>query len=126
VLQEVAEALKVNELVLIEGDYGEDRFSGELSLTADRLWSLEQARAEFGRGVLLRLAGGDFGNGLIHDLRDILDGATRGRCAVLVEYEQGQSVARLRLGELSIQPTVATLGRLSERLGPGRVIVEYS
>jgi DNA polymerase-3 subunit alpha len=124
-LLNVGEVLKVNELILIEGEYGEDRFSGELSLSADRIWSLEQARNEFGRGVLLRLAAADFGNGLMHELRDILGGATRGRCPVFIDYLHGESVARLRLGDLAIQPSAATLGRLAARLGGERVQVDY-
>jgi DNA polymerase-3 subunit alpha len=124
-LQAAGEALATNELVVMEGEYGEDRFSGELGLVAEKIWSLEQARREFARAVMLRLEPADFRNGLVHELQEIFDGATRGRCPVLVEYRHGLADARLRLGEIAIVPSAATLGRLQSRLGPANVWVEY-
>ncbi len=124
-LQSAGEALSRNELVVMEGEYGEDRYSGELGLVAEKIWSLEQARREFARAVMLRLEPGDFRNGLVRELQEIFDGATRGRCAVLVEYRHGLADARLRLGEIAIVPSAATLGRLQSRLGSRNVWVEY-
>jgi len=124
-LQSAGEALARNELVVMEGEYGEDRFSGELGLVAEKIWSLEQARREFARAVMLRLEPADFRNGLVHELQEIFDGATRGRCPVLVEYRHRLADARLRLGEIAIVPSAATLGRLQSRLGPANVWVEY-
>jgi hypothetical protein len=44
---------------------------------------------------------------------------------VLVEYRHGTADARLRLGEIAIVPSAATLGRLQSRLGSANVWVEY-
>jgi DNA polymerase-3 subunit alpha len=126
VLQSFGDRLVKNELAIIEGECGEDRFSGELTLTADRIWTLEQARAEFARSLVLRMEPSAVNAPMMRELKDILADASRGRSAVYIEYRQAEGTARMRLGELNIAPGGATLERLQGRLGAGNVIVEYS
>jgi DNA polymerase-3 subunit alpha len=123
--QRAADLLVRNELVVIEGDFSEDKFSGEYNLIAEKVWSLEQARQEFGRALLMRLAPEDFHNGLVSELKEIFAGASKGRCPVWVEYRQSRAEARIRLGEVAIAPTTTTIERLQSKLGRGNVWVEY-
>ncbi|MGQ0657697.1 MAG: DNA polymerase III subunit alpha [Chromatiales bacterium] len=123
--QRAANQLVKNEVAFVEGDYTEDSYSGDYNLVADRIWSLEEMRREFARFLIVRLQATEFRNGLIQELKDIFVSAQRGRCPVLVDYQQSQAAARLRLEAVAVVPSNAILERLSEKMGPANVWVEY-
>jgi DNA polymerase III subunit alpha len=54
-LERVRAWLKDDELVVIAGKVRNDEYSGGLRVSADEVWSLDEARARFGKGVNLHL-----------------------------------------------------------------------
>ena len=122
----VAEKLEVNKPVVVEGEYGPDNFSGEMSLVADKIWRLEEARAEFAKRLVLSLEQADFHNGLVNDLAGVFGPHREGGCPVWVEYLKGECRARLRFGpEWTVTPVAGLVDRLKAKLGADKVRLEY-
>ncbi|HTT07761.1 MAG TPA: DNA polymerase III subunit alpha [Gammaproteobacteria bacterium] len=125
-LQAHAGLLEVNRAVVLEGNYDQDNFTGEMALTAEKIWSLDQARAEFARRLVVTIDAERCGAGWLEDFKTMLSDQRRGACPVYVEYQRGGARARLRLGnEWLILPTGTLVDNLRRRLGDDRVHVEY-
>jgi DNA polymerase-3 subunit alpha len=126
VFQTCAEVLTRNRLVLVEGDYRADDFSGDYVMSADKVMNLDQARQEYAKAIRLRLDARRMNGDAIGELCTLLDQCRRGRCPVLIEYRGEQGVARLRLGsEWSLQPGGVLLDRLQGLLGQDGAAIEY-
>jgi DNA polymerase III subunit alpha len=54
-LERVRPWLKEDELLVIAGKVRNDEYSGGLRVSADEVWSLDEARSRFGKGVRLRV-----------------------------------------------------------------------
>jgi DNA polymerase-3 subunit alpha len=126
-LQAHAGQLEVNKAVVLEGTYDQDNFTGEMALTADKIWSLDQAREEFARRLVVTIDAEHCGADWLEDFKAMLgDQRRRGACPVYIEYQRGDACARLRLGnEWLILPSGALLDNLRRRLGNDRVRIEY-
>ncbi len=124
-----AEELLTRDAVLVvQGEIGQDDFSGNLRLVADRVWNLAQAREHFAKGLWIRWDGADR-----EDVRDQVTGLAEllrphrgGRCPVFVDYRNGQARTCLRLGnDWRVRPEDELLHRLFRRFGPDRVALRY-
>ncbi len=125
-LQTHAGLLEVNRAVVLEGTYDQDNFTGEMALTAEKIWSLDQARAEFARRLVVTIDAERCGAEWLEEFKTMLSDQRRGACPVYVEYQRGDARARLRLGnDWLILPTGALVDNLRRRLGNDRVHVEY-
>ena len=124
-LNQCGDTLTVNELIVVEGECAEDRFSSDLGLNAERMWTLEAARRELARALLLRLAEQDFRNGLLEDLKKTFERAAGGQVPVFVEYASDCGEARIRLGSKRISLSSALLSHLRNAVGSENVTVQY-
>jgi DNA polymerase III subunit alpha len=112
--QQSRELLVKDQLVVVEGSVGHDDYSGGLSMRVSQVWSLDQARGTFASCLSIRLNGGSSVSS-VGKLKSLLTQATRGECAVVIDYDRGDAAARIALGaDYAVQPTDDLLAALAD------------
>ena len=118
-------------LLVAEGNLGYDDFAGQLRLTADRLMSIEQARAEFAKNLTIQWPEPDAVEErvpalAVDELLDLLKPYRGGACPILIEYRGRSAQGTLQLGETwRVVPGEELLNRLRERVGERGVRLRY-
>ena len=113
-------------LLVAEGSLAMDDFSGSPRLTAEKLYSIDQARNAFARGLELIWQAGINGRSLTEKLSPALEPFKGGGCPVLIQYRSEQAQATVRLGdEWRVFATDELLIRLRRQLGNEAVEVKY-
>jgi DNA polymerase-3 subunit alpha len=116
-----------DKLLVIQGTLGMDDYSGGNQVTAQAIYDINQARAQFARRLVVGVEARQAGNGFVRALADILQPFREGQCRVCIDYLGGGAQARIALGDdWTVQPTDELLHRLRELAGAQRVVVEYS
>ena len=69
-------------LLVVEGQVSVDEYSGGFRMSADKLYSIDQARAAFAARLEIDVDADLAGNGFVAELKQILKPATPGRCPV--------------------------------------------
>ncbi|MDO8787495.1 MAG: DNA polymerase III subunit alpha [Sulfuritalea sp.] len=87
--------IKEDELLLVEGKVQKDDYSGGLRITADKLYTLAEARGRFARSLRLTMNGGSDAK----HLQALLAPFRNGPCPVRLSYHNGDAVAELPLPE---------------------------
>jgi len=116
-------------LLVAEGMVSLDDFSGNLRLTVDNLYSMEQARATFAKSLQLNWKV----NGhrmLPQELIGGLDNAMQpfrgGRCLVEITYQANDAAANLVFGDdWRVHPTDELVERLRRLPGMSGVLIKY-
>jgi DNA polymerase-3 subunit alpha len=121
------EQLLKDSLLVVEGSLGVDDFSGQMRLTAERLSSIEQARGQFARALILKLTAAGEKQGYADLLMDVLRPYTGGPCPVSIHYRGVSAETALLLGDAwRVMPSDELLRRLRARLGVECVTMQYS
>lgn len=117
-------------ILLFEGDVQPDDYSGELKLKVNKVFTMEEARARFSRGVLLDLCAESVPPDLPARLKSCLephryDGAG---CPVAVLYQTRERArGRIVLGpDWQVRPSDDLLARLRSEFGDERVTLSYA
>ena len=121
--------LSKDTLLVAEGPLNIDDFSGMLRLTADKLYTFEEARELYARGIILdwnistnSLSLKDF----IEGLKEALQPFTGGQCPVQISYCANEEKASLQLGdEWRVHPTDELILRLNKFLTAEKVSIKY-
>jgi DNA polymerase III subunit alpha len=116
-------------LLVAEGTVAIDDFSGNLRLSVETLYSMEQAREQFARGLQFSWKA----NGHALDTPDFIPGLQTtlqpfkgGACPVSIRYKSGKASANLQLGDAwRIHPTDELLGRLKQLSGVFGIEIKY-
>ena len=87
--------IKEDELLLVEGKVQKDDYSGGLRITADKLYTLAEARGRYARGLRLTMNGGSDAK----RLQALLAPFRNGPCPVRLNYRNADAVAELPLPE---------------------------
>ena len=120
------EVLGPDRVLVAEGELTLDERTGGASLIATRVQDLDQARALYGKRLLIQLDAGPSSEGILAGLAPVLRPFQEGPTPVYIEYRRPDASARLRLGEeWRVSPTEKLLRRLGELAGPDRVRIEY-
>jgi DNA polymerase-3 subunit alpha len=90
--------IKEDELLLIEGKVQDDAYSGGLRVTAERLYTLGEARSRFARALRLSLNGGSRAE-TAERLKAVLAPYRNGACPVRLAYRNDNAEAELTLPE---------------------------
>ncbi|MCX7156308.1 MAG: DNA polymerase III subunit alpha [Rhodocyclales bacterium] len=115
--------IKEDELLLVEGKVQKDDYSGGLRITADRLYTLGEARGRFARSLRLTMNGGSDAK----RLQALLMPFRNGPCPVRLSYRNGDAVAELPLPETwRVRLDDALLAGLADWLQPENVKVIYA
>ena len=118
----------VGELVA-EGALAIDDFSGNLRLNAETLYSMEQARESFARGLQISWMAENekiITYCFIDELKKSLQAFEGGNCPVGISYISSEASANLQLGEgWRVHPTNELLTRLKRLSGVEGIEVKY-
>ena len=115
--------IREDELLLVEGKVQKDDFSGGLRISADKLYTLAEARGRYARGLQLTMNGGSDAR----RLQALLAPFRNGPCPVRLNYRNGDAVAELPLPEnWRVRLDDALLAGLSDWLQPENVKVLYA
>jgi DNA polymerase-3 subunit alpha len=116
-----------DKVLVIQGGFGADDYTGGNQVTAQSIYDINQARELFARRLVVGIESGQAGNGFVGSLADILQPFRQGHCRVCIDYTGGAASARLALGEeWAVHPTDELLHRLRELAGKNSVQVEYA
>jgi DNA polymerase-3 subunit alpha len=127
IYSEHRELLLKDQIVIVEGEVGHDDYSGGLSVKADSVRSLLQARETYASELTIELSQDMVDDKLTDLLEQTLASAGGGSCPVSLIYCQARNRARVRLGERwRVEPSDELLQSLRDRLGSERVVLVYS
>ncbi|MBI5899307.1 MAG: DNA polymerase III subunit alpha [Rhodocyclales bacterium] len=114
--------IREDELLLVEGKVQRDDFSGGLRVSADKLYTLAEARGRYARGLRLTMNGGSDAR----RLQALLTPFRNGPCPVRLSYRNGDATAELPLPESwRVRLDDALLAGLADWLKPENVKVLY-
>ncbi len=126
VYQHYRDVLCQDKLLVVEGEVAADDYTGGHSMSVQKVYDMDQARAAFAKRLRITVSAERAGSGFPHALKDVLEPYREGRIPVFVDYQRPDATARLRLGEgWLVNPTDELLHRLSELAGESRVQVDY-
>ena len=116
-----------DKVLVIQGGFGEDDYTGGYQVTAQSIYDINQARELYARRLVVGVESGQAGNGFVGHLADILQPFCKGHCRVCIDYRGSDASARVALGEeWAVHPTDELLHRLRDLAGKDRVQVEYA
>ncbi|OHC66288.1 MAG: DNA polymerase III subunit alpha [Rhodocyclales bacterium GWA2_65_19] len=114
--------IKEDELLLVEGKVQKDDYSGGLRITADKLYTLAEARGRYARSLRLVMNGGSDAR----RLQALLAPFRNGPCPVRLSYRNGDAAAELPLPESwRVRLDDALIKGLADWLKPENVEVLY-
>ena len=114
--------IKEDELLLVEGKVQKDDYSGGLRITADKLYTLTEARGRYARSLRLTMNGASDAK----RLQALLTPFRNGPCPVRLSYRNGDAVAELPLPESwRVRLDDALIAGLNEWLKAENVKVIY-
>ncbi|WP_347987842.1 DNA polymerase III subunit alpha [Methylomonas sp. AM2-LC] len=120
--------LSKDSILIAEGSLSIDDFSNNLRMTAEKLYSMEQARDLFARSIVLELNDDKWAQErpFTTELATILKPYCGGQCPISIEYQGRQAKTTLQLGdEWRVHPTDELLIRLRRLLSSQNVQVKY-
>ncbi|PPD40868.1 MAG: DNA polymerase III subunit alpha, partial [Methylomonas sp.] len=121
--------LSKDTILIAEGSLAIDDFSNSLRMTAETLYSMEDARELFARSIVLTidLGNSDLAKDWLSRLRETLTPFRGGQCPVQIDYRTTRDKALLQLGDdWRVRPADELLIRLRRLLTAEAVSVRYS
>jgi DNA polymerase-3 subunit alpha len=113
-------------LIVVEGQVSVDEYTGGFRMSAETIYSMEQARAAFGRRLIIDLPIERTASGFVADLKQILLPSRDGKCPVYLRYRNSSAEAEIALGEgWKVAPSTALLERLTVLAGEGHIRLDY-
>lgn len=128
VFEKYRDLLAKDTLLVAEGALNIDDFTNSLRLTAEKLYSMEQAREMFARGIVLNVKPGERPENkkFTQELASILKPFCGGLCPVYIDYSNLKAKTQLQLGDdWRVHPSDELLIRLRRWLTIDAVQVKY-
>jgi len=121
------ELLKKDAVLVIEGEVSEDRFSGGLSMSAENIQSIEQARSIHAKQLRLNIQQTHTQSHFIAQLEEKLTPYRAGNCSIIIEYHREDNLStELKLGsDWQIHPKDELLQNLCTLLSNENVHLIY-
>ena len=123
--------LEKDKLLVVEGPVSYDEFNGSYRIVASTIFSINQAREKFSRGLEINIdktkANGSWSEAqLTQQLSDTLQAYREGQCPVFIQYNSGSEFTRLALGDdWKIKPSEDLLNRLKHLFSDEQINVIY-
>ncbi len=115
---------KEDEFLAVQGKISEDRFSGGLRITAERVMDIATARAAFVKALRLSMNG----QADARRLRELIEPYQQAQdsCPVVVQYAKNGALGEFRLSDAwRVRADDALRAKLSDWLSPDNVWFEY-
>ena len=130
VFNDMRELLLKDAIILVDGAVRQDDYTGGLSIRAEKVQSLAQARQEQAKGIRLELSSDEVGGSFIGSLRELLRGQINstgaGECVLQIAYTGPTASSVINLGpNWLVQPSEELLEKLRELCGESKVRVVY-
>ncbi len=120
------ELLVKDSLLVVEGQVSVDEYTGGFKMSAEKIYTIDQARAAFSARLVIDVDADAAGNGFADALREILAPVARGNCPVYLRYHSAGAEAEIALGEAwKISPNGAVIERLARLAGERNVHLDY-
>jgi DNA polymerase-3 subunit alpha len=120
--------LKTDEVLIVEGSARIDHYSGSLSIVADNVYNMEQARESFARCLMIHWQVTDPASDrqFIAKLSEFLQPFIGGQCPIVIDYLSKTANSTVQLGDAwRVHPTDQLLQRLKSFLSPDAVEIRY-
>ncbi|MGY6276859.1 DNA polymerase III subunit alpha [Methylomonas sp. MgM2] len=128
VFEKYRNLLAKDAILVAEGSLAIDDFSNSLRMTAEKLYSMEEAREMYARSITLNwnVAQCPAHNTFADELKAILKPYVGGQCPIVIEYVTANDKAILQLGDdWRVQPSDELLIRLRRLSAAEAVEVRY-
>jgi DNA polymerase-3 subunit alpha len=113
----------VGQMLVVDGELGQDDYTGGIKMTADALYGMEQARTRFAKCLMLTLSEED--EIRLSSLKAVLE-AHQGTCVVQIHYTNQHAQARITLApEWRVSPSDTLLMLLKSILDEAQVRMCY-
>jgi len=118
------DSLKKGNIIVAEGVVSIDEFTGGYKMSADRIWSIEQARELFAKAIRVDVKKKD--SEFATKLAETLSPYRQGKCTILLNYQSAQGKVNIPLPEdWKVRPSQELLTRLGKLTAPENVHVVY-
>ena len=118
--------LTKDNLMVVDGQLSVDEYSGGFKMRADKLYTMDEARAGFASRLVIDVNMELAGNGFVSELKKILAPVVDGPCPVYLNYSNNDAEAEILLGERwKVNPTASVLEKLGGLAGEKHVHVIY-
>ncbi len=125
-LTEYRPLLVKDTLLLIEGEVSPDDYTGGYRIVAKKVMTLDEARRQFARQLLLKLDMIPNAAQFTSELQAVLKPFCGGDCPVSIDFQQADSVTRLMLGaEWNVAISQALIEQLGVCYGKEKIRVGY-
>ncbi len=113
-------------LIVVDGQLSVDEYTGGFKMRADKLYTMDQARAGFASRLVIDIDMNTASNGFVGELKQILSPVVDGPCPVYLNYSNHKAEAEILLGEQwKVNPTAGVLEKLAGLAGENHVHVIY-
>ena len=123
---ECREAIVKDTIVAIEGVAKIDDYSGSMKLRVSNVRSLIEAREGFADRLEISLEQGQFVNGFVDSLKEVIEPYKGGGVKVALHYQRSEAESRIELGECwGVKPEDELIDDLKYLLGDKKVRLMY-
>ena len=124
--EQYRELLRDDEIIIVDGVAGIDDFTGRVRLTAQRLWTLDEAREKLSQRLCITVDQQKIKASGIAPLRAILSSYQGGACPLFIAYHNSKASVTLRCAKpWLIKPQASLLTELRTFLGKECVELVY-
>ncbi len=120
--------LKTDELLVVEGSARIDHYSGSVSIIAEKVYNLEQAREYFARCLMIdwQVLKTIDAQKVISKLSEVIQPFTGGQCPIIIDYHSNSVHSSLQLGDnFRVRPADELLNNLQNIFGTDAVVIRY-
>jgi len=113
-------------VLVVKGKASHDFYSGEVRISADELFDIEQARSQLARHMQIQLNAGQLNSNVVSRLRTILAHNDDGQCGVGFQYRNDSGICQLDVAhEWRIVPNKIMLEQLESIVGLASIRLIY-
>ncbi len=126
ILEKIQRELSEATVFLVKGKVARDDYNGGVRMVAEAILSLDQARLQLSKRLLIKVAQPHQVETLLNELPKIIANDAKGKTPISIAYTADQAQAELKLGEeWQVRPTQQLLEHLRELCGNESVVLEY-
>ena len=124
--QRFRDLLLKGNIIVVEGEVQQDRFTNGYRFNTQHIFSLDQARDTYSKGIVLTVKKNAQAKETLKALQQTLLPYKGGDCDIFIDYQQQDTVARLNFGaEWKVTPVDDLLDNLQRLIGEDKVQVIY-